>query len=86
MFPVKSQSETNNFECKFEKSLGIKIDNKLNCKSMESWCKTASQKINALSKIAALMNFEQRRLIINLSLFILPSFVDVSQPKTKCPH
>ena len=53
---------------------------------MESWCKTASQKINALSKIAALMNFEQRRLIINLSLFILSSFVDVSQPKTKCPH
>ena len=49
---------------KFEKPLGIKIGNNLNFKEhIESLCKKASQKINALSRSS--MNFEQRRLIMN---------------------
>ena len=51
---------------KCEKLLGIKIDNNLNFKEhIESLCKKASQKINALSRLASSMNFEQRRLIMN---------------------
>ena len=48
---------------KCEKLLGIKIDNNLNFN--ESLCKRASQKINALSRLAPSMAFEQRRLIID---------------------
>ena len=51
---------------KCEKLLGIKINNNLNFKEhIESLCKKASQKINALSRLASSMNFEQRRLIMN---------------------
>ena len=51
---------------KCKKLLGIKIDSHLNFKEhIESLCKKASQKINALSRLASSMNFEQRRLIIN---------------------
>ena len=58
---------------KFEKPLGIKIDNNLNLKEdIESLCKTASQKISALSRLASSMNFEQRRLEINY--FVICNF------------
>ena len=51
---------------KCEKPFGIKIDNNLNFKEyIESSCKKATQKINALSRLASSMNFEQRRLIMN---------------------
>ena len=44
-------------EC--EKLLGIKIDSNLNFKEdIESLFKKASQKINALSRLASSMNFE----------------------------
>ena len=44
----------------------IKIDSNLNFKEhIESLCKKASQKINALSRLASSTNFEQRRHIIN---------------------
>ena len=36
------------------------------------WCKKASQKINALSRLASSMNFEQRRLI--MSSFVICHF------------
>ena len=46
---------------KCEKLLGIKIDSHLNFKeNIESF-----QKINVLPRLASLMNFEQRRLIMN---------------------
>ena len=49
-----------------EKLLGIKLDRHLNFDShIENLCKKASQKVNALSRIAPLMKFEQRRLIMN---------------------
>ena len=51
---------------KFEKLLGIKIDNNLNYKEhIISLCKKASQKNNAFSRLALSMNFEQRRLAMN---------------------
>ena len=51
---------------KCEKILVIKIDNNLNFKEhIESLCKKASKKINALSRLASSINFEQRRLIMN---------------------
>ena len=46
---------------KCEKLLGIKIDSHLNFKEHIEFF----QKINALPRLASLMNFEQRRLIIN---------------------
>ena len=51
---------------KCEKLLGIEIGNNLNFKEhIESLHRKASQKINALSRLASSMNFEQRRLIMN---------------------
>ena len=51
---------------KCKKLLGIKIDSNLNFKEhIESLCKKSSQKVNALSRLASSMNFEQRRLIMN---------------------
>ena len=51
---------------KCEKFLVIKIDNNLNFREhIESLCKKASKKINALSRLASSINFEQRRLIMN---------------------
>ena len=52
--------------------LGINIDSHLNFKEhVESLCKKASQKINALYRLASSMNFEQRRLVMN-SFVICP--------------
>ena len=60
---VKNET-TSSSKC--EKPLGIKIDSHLNFKEhIEDLCKKASQKINALSRLASSMNFEQRRLIMN---------------------
>ena len=51
---------------KCKKLFGNKIGNNLNFKEhIESLCKKASQKINALSRLASSINFEQRRLIMN---------------------
>ena len=53
-----------NNEC--EKLLGIKIDKSLNFNThVESLCKKAGQKINALSRLTFSLNFDQRRLIMN---------------------
>ena len=76
---------------KCEKLLGIKIVSYLKFKEhIESLCKKVSQKINALSRPASSMNFEQRRLIMDSFIichfFILFSCEHVSQPKTKCLH
>ena len=49
-----------------EKLLGIKIDQEFNFNEhVTSLCKKASQKLNALSRIAFAMTFDQRRLIVN---------------------
>ena len=54
------------FSSKCEKLLGIKVDNNLKFKEhIKSLCKKASQKFNALSRLASSMNFEQRSLIMN---------------------
>ena len=54
------------FSCKHKKLIGIKMENNLNfTEHIESSCKTASQKIKSLSRLASSMNFEQRRLIMN---------------------
>ena len=51
---------------KCEKRLGIKLDSHLNFKEhIESLCKKANQKINALPRLASSMNFKQRKLITN---------------------
>ena len=61
---ITIENETISSKC--EKLLGIKIDSNLNFKeNIESLCKKASQKINALSKLASLMNFAQKRLTMN---------------------
>ena len=57
-----------------KKLLGIRIANNLNFKEhIEYLCKKASQKNNALSRLASSMNFKQRRLIMNY--FIICHFV-----------
>ena len=49
-----------------EKLLGVIIDNNLSFEEhVENLCKKASQKINALARLASYMNFEQRKLILN---------------------
>ena len=51
---------------KYEKLLGVKVDHELNfSEHVSSLCKKASQKVNALSRIASYMTFDQRRLILN---------------------
>ena len=48
------------------KLLGVKVDHDLNFNEhVSSLCKKASQKLNALSRIASCMTFDQRRLILN---------------------
>ena len=51
---------------KCEKLLGVKIDSKLSFNELiEDLCKKASRKLNVLSRLASITNFEQRRLIMN---------------------
>ena len=69
----ESKLEIGNSHIKYskcEKLLGIKIDNKLSFEAhVESLCKKASQKLNALSRIALSISFEQRKITFN-SFFI----------------
>ena len=49
-----------------EKLLGIKIDHKLSFEPhVESLCKKASQKLNALARMASSLKFKQRKLLLN---------------------
>ena len=49
-----------------EKSLGIKIDQKLSFEAhVESLCKKASQKLNSLTRMASSSKFIQRKLLLN---------------------
>ena len=50
----------------WEKLLGIKIDHKLSFEPhVESLCKKASQKLNALTRMASSLKFKQRKLLLN---------------------
>ena len=56
-----------------EKLLGIKIDQKLSFEPhLESLCKKASQKLNALARMASSLKFKQRKLLLNV--FITAQF------------
>ena len=68
MYAVKVGNKTiTNSKC--EKLIGIKIYKELSFNEhFQSLCEKASQKINALSRVASIMNFEQTRLIMNLSI------------------
>ena len=56
--------EISNSKC--EKFLGIKIDSKLMFDShVKSLCKKASQKLNALSRVAYQLDFNQGKLLMN---------------------
>ena len=49
-----------------EKLLGIKIDHKLSFEPhVESLCKKASQKLNALARMVSSLKFTQRKLLLN---------------------
>ena len=64
-FQIKIGNETVS-NSKYEKLLGVKIDHELNFNELvSSLCKKASQKLNALSRIASSMTFDRRRLILN---------------------
>ena len=64
-FQIKIGNETVS-NSKYEKLLGVKVDHELNFNEhVSSLCKKASQKLNALSRIASCMTFDQRRLILN---------------------
>ena len=64
-FQIKIGNETVS-NSKYEKLLGVKIDHELNFNEhVSSLSKKASQKLNALSRIAFSMTFDQRRLILN---------------------
>ena len=65
IFQLKIGNETVS-NSKYEKLLGVKIDQELNLNEhVSSLCKKASQKLTALSRIASSMTFDQRRLILN---------------------
>ena len=64
-FQIKIGNETVS-NSKYEKLLGVKADHELKFnKHVSSLCKKASQKLNAHSRIACCMTFDQRRLILN---------------------
>ena len=69
---------------KREKLLGINLDHQMSFdEHVNQLCNKASQKISALNRIASLMTFEQRKLIMNafiVSLLLLSPGVDVPQP------
>ena len=61
---------------KYKKLPGVKVDHELNFNEhISSLCKKASQKLNALSRIASCMTFDQRRLIL---ILILSDSMDIS--------
>ena len=52
--------------CSCEKLLGVKIDQKLSFEPhVKSICKKASQKLNALERMASSLKFKQRKLLLN---------------------
>ena len=58
---------------KYEKRLGIHIDNKLTFEPhVRSLCKEASQKLNAFARIGCSLKFDQRKLRLNA--FIISQF------------
>ena len=62
-----------------EKLLGIKIDHKLSFEPhVESLCKKASQKLNALARLTSSLKFKQRKLL-NASSCVDVSFYKVKQ-------
>ena len=64
-FQIKICNETVS-NSKYEKLPGVKVDHELNFNGhVTSLCKKASQKLNAHSRIASCMTFDQRRLISN---------------------
>ena len=64
-FQVKIGKETVS-NSKYKKLLGVKTDHELNFnENVSSLFKKASQKLNALSRIASCMTFDQRKLILN---------------------
>ena len=64
-FQIKIGNETVS-NSKYKKFPEVKVDHELNFNEhVSSLCKKASQKINALSRIASSMTFNQRRLISN---------------------
>ena len=66
-FQIKIGNETVS-NSKYEKLLGVKVDHELNFNEhVSSLCKKASQKLNALSRIASCMTFDQRRLMLKVS-------------------
>ena len=71
-FQIKIGNETVN-NSKYEKLLGIKVDHELNFNEhISSLRKKAHQKLNALSRVASCMTFDQRKLILNY--FIMSHF------------
>ena len=51
---------------KYEKLLGIHIDNKLTFEPcVRSFCKKANQKLNAFARIAFSLKFDQRKILLN---------------------
>ena len=72
-FQIKIGNETVS-NSKYEKLLGVKVDYELNFNEhVSSLRKKASQKLNAISRIASCMTFDQRRLILK-NFFITSHF------------
>ena len=56
---------------KFEKILGLKIDSNLNFRDhIESICKKAGAKLNALTRIANHMPFQKEKVLVNTFLHL----------------
>ena len=64
---IKNETITNSSN---EKLLGILFNNKFDFdEHVTSLCRKASQKLNALARVAQYMNLAQRRLIMNAFIF-----------------
>ena len=64
--------------CKCEKLVGIKIDSKPMFDShVKSLCKKASQKLNALSRVAYQLDLNQRKLLMNAFITSQSSYAPV---------
>ena len=64
---IKNETVTNSFN---QKLLGILFNNKFDFDEyITSLCRKASQKLNALARVAHYMNLAQRRLIITAFIF-----------------
>ena len=72
LLSVTEETNTLNIEdvcinsIKWEKLLGVNIDSNLTFEThVQSLCKKASQKLNALFRVAWSLNFNQRKLLLN---------------------